>query len=675
MFKKILIANRGEIASRILRTAHKFGIKTVCVYSTVDKESQPIRMANEAYCIGDPNPADSYLNIKKIIDIAKQSGSEAIHPGYGFLSENPAFAAACQEAGICFIGPSAKAMALMGSKQTAKAALKGSAVPVIPGYHGTDTQTKTLQKAAQEIGFPLLIKAAAGGGGKGMRRVDQAADFLAALAACQREALNSFGSDLVILEKYLSPTRHIEVQVFGDNFGNYAHLYERDCSLQRRHQKIVEEAPGVNLSEDLRNKIGQSAVEVARHIGYTNAGTVEFLLDAENNYYFMEMNTRLQVEHVVTEMITNIDMVAWQLLIAANHPLPLQQADIKHQGHAIEVRVYAEDPENDFLPSTGTLTYCVKPDDTEQHLRIESSLQAGDKIGIYYDPLLTKIIAWGSTRTQALLKLKKGLDHFHLVGIKTNLDFLRSLVDAIAFSETSIYTDFLEKNPELIDRLKTKRPNTFTWAIAAIGGLLNNIKTQQNGHYYHDEPGSPWQRKDAWRLNYTNTHQIQLKHRDALATVTIKQQEDEFIVHVQEPNAPESQPVMVSAAFAAPSILQVIIEGRSEFFYFLKNHNDIYLYANHQSFVFQIIHPFDAVLKLEGHGAEELLSPMPGIIRQIYVKVGDKVTAGTALLTLEAMKMEHTIKATHAGIVKKIHYNVGDTVDAQVDLIEIAENT
>jgi 3-methylcrotonyl-CoA carboxylase alpha subunit len=671
MFKKILIANRGEIAARIIRTAHKLGIRTVGIYANGDKNSLPMQWANETYALGGDTPESTYLNIPKIIEIAQHTGCEAIHPGYGFLSENANFALACEQAGICFIGPSAQVIALMGSKQAARAALVNTDIPLIPGYEGAKQDADTLFKAAKAIGFPVLIKPSAGGGGKGMRIVSLEADFLSVLEQCQREAKAYFNDQTVILEKYLKPTRHIEMQIVVDHTGQAFHLFERDCSIQRRHQKIIEEAPCDSIDEELRERLGNMAIRVAKAVNYTNVGTVEFLVDAGGNPYFIEMNTRLQVEHAITEQITDIDLVAWQFAIAAKQTLPLSQENIKRRGHAIEVRIYAEDPENDFLPATGIIEEVVVPEPTHA-IRIESSLQAGDVIGIYYDPMLAKLIVWGETRCQAISLLQQSLEHFHIMGVKNNLNFLRKIVHSAVFLDSAIDTEFLTRNKRVLDT-PLPAPITLVWAVAAVGSLLSSIKHQQNGYYYHPEPGSPWQKTDHWRLNYNATHEIRLRNlsQGTEQILHIQRTQQTFMV-IREADAHKTETtISFEAGFVSPNIIQVIIDQRAQFFYCMQHKHSLYLFMNHTGFLFEIMDSFRVEKNIKSIPKEALESPMPGIIREVFVKVGDKVTKDMPLIAIEAMKMEHTLKAPYAGIVTNVFYKKGDTVEGRVILLDL----
>lgn len=674
MFNKVLIANRGEIAARLIRTAQKLDIKTVAVYSAVDAHSRILKMATEAYALGGTTSEETYLNIDKLLSIAKESGCDAVHPGYGFLSENPSFARACEAAKVCFIGPPASIIELMGSKQTAKETLINTEIPLIPGYLGKDQDPKRLLAEAENIGFPVMIKAAAGGGGKGMRLVHRPDHFQSALQSCQREAMHSFGNSEVILEKFLSHARHVEVQIFADNFDQIVHLFERDCSLQRRHQKIIEEAPAPHLQNKARERLYELAMAVGRHIHYRNAGTVEFLLDAQDQPYFIEMNTRLQVEHAVTEQITQLDLVEWQFIVAANKPLPKKQEEIHRQGHAFEIRIYAEDPAHNFLPSSGTLKQVLFPDAQPPYVRLESALTVDEPVSVYYDPLLAKLITWGETRVQALRQMQLAIDHVHILGVKTNLNYLRDIVQSSAFGRESVHIDFLAKHESAFLTLHPHTaPPPLAWAIAALGALLHSIKYKQNGFYYHAEPGSPWQSSDAWRMNSMVTHQIRLRHQEQVYEINLKQQEGEYILTLKGELETQGRSLILNAAFATPVILQVLIDERAQFFYFLREKKEIYLHFDHHGYTFEMLEPFEVKPPAEDERKQALVTPMPGIIREILVKIGDKVESGTPLMVIEAMKIEHTIKAHHAGVVQKVFYKIGDLVEADAEVIEIQE--
>eukprot|EP00658_Telonema_sp_P-2_P029312 TRINITY_DN2230_c0_g1_i4.p1 TRINITY_DN2230_c0_g1~~TRINITY_DN2230_c0_g1_i4.p1 ORF type:complete len:505 (-),score=131.57 TRINITY_DN2230_c0_g1_i4:163-1677(-) len=469
-FDKVLIANRGEIACRVIRTAKKLGVKTVSVYSDADANSRHVAMADEAYRIGPASSSESYLRGDKIIQVAQQSGAQAIHPGYGFLSENSEFALACKEAGVEFVGPPAAAIETMGSKSESKTVMEAAGVPCTPGYHNTaDLSPETLRTEAEKIGYPVMLKAVMGGGGKGMRIVHTAQDFDSQLESATREALNAFGDDQFIVEKFVEQPRHVEVQVFGDKFGNYVYLFERDCTTQRRHQKIIEEAPGPNISDDLRKQLGEAAVSAARAVDYVGAGTVEFIMDKSGEFYFMEMNTRLQVEHPVTEMITGQDLVEWQLKVAAGNELPKSQDQLQINGHSAEARIYAENPQQNFMPATGKLHHLVPPEDGEgTGVRVESGVLQGDTVSMWYDPMICKLVVWAPTRDLALKKLNDNLANYHVAGVPTNISFLRELAQHSAFVNfQDVDTSFIEKHyDELV-----KPPETVLESETALSSL------------------------------------------------------------------------------------------------------------------------------------------------------------------------------------------------------------
>ncbi len=514
MFEKILIANRGEIACRIVRSCRRLGIRTVAVYSEADRGARHVELSDEAHLLGPAPARDSYLKAERIIEIARRAGAEAIHPGYGFLAENAGFAEACEAGGLVFIGPPAAAIRAMGSKSAAKAIMERAGVPLVPGYHGEDQDPARLADAAQAIGWPVLIKASAGGGGKGMRVVEGPQGFAAALAAARREASSAFGDDRMLVEKYLTRPRHIEIQVFGDRHGNLVQLFERDCSIQRRHQKIVEEAPAPGLTEAGRAAIGEAAVAAARAIGYQNAGTVEFIVaDGGDNdrFYFMEMNTRLQVEHPVTEMITGQDLVEWQLRVAAGEPLPCRQDELAIRGHAIEVRIYAEDPARDFLPATGRLRHLATPAESA-HVRLESGVRAGDEVGIHYDPMLAKLIVWDEDRTSALRRLRSALEDCQVEGVTTNLELLGAIAAHPAFAAGELDTGFIERHRAELFSPPGPAPDP----VLAIGALSELLRVQAEAAAQAArslDPHSPWHQASGWRLNDDNFHTLELGRR------------------------------------------------------------------------------------------------------------------------------------------------------------------
>jgi len=687
MFKKILIANRGEIACRIIKTVQRLNIKAVAIFSSIDQHAKHVQMADAAYPIGHASAKDSYLNIETIISTALAAQVDAIHPGYGFLSENYEFALRCEQAGITFIGPPSSVIKQMGSKAAAKQTLADANVPLIPGYQGAAQDLVSLQQAATAIGYPLLIKASHGGGGKGMRLVTAASDFDSALASCQREAIAAFGNSEVILEKYLTHPRHIEVQIFADTFGNVVHLFERDCSIQRRHQKVIEEAPAHDLTSIIREKIWQTAVAAAKIINYRGAGTIEFLYE-DNKFYFMEMNTRLQVEHPATEMITKLDLVEWQILISANRPLPLTQEQIVMSGHAIEARVCAEDPANDFLPSIGTIAKIVLLTPTAQHnhlethyltmadaqhgteLRIDSGIQAGDRITIYYDPLLAKVIVHADSRSNAIHKLQQVLNNFHILGLQTNLGFLRTLLKLPAYQRENIDTNFIA-NSNLL--LPNELHNPDILHIALIAASILTLEQQQQP-ISSPLTTSPWAITSGWQLNQPacikfawlykdNTHALQLIGDHKNCEILLAGKTWQPIIALEPINTISKRLLLTIhnqtyAIIGMPLANGYYISMPSHTTY----HNlDYHFYLPSQ----------EALLAHQQHGDNTLQAPMPGIISKILVTPGDLVAANDPLLILEAMKMEHTIRSPFAGTIATIPYNKGDIVEEGCILISI----
>jgi 3-methylcrotonyl-CoA carboxylase alpha subunit len=519
MFKKILIANRGEIACRVIKTARSMGIATVAVYSEADANARHVRLADEAVLIGPPAARESYLLPERILDVARQTGAEAVHPGYGFLSENEGFAEACARAGIVFIGPPAAAIRAMGSKSAAKALMQEAGVPLTPGYHGDNQDPSFLAARADSIGYPVLIKASAGGGGKGMRRVDRAADFEAALASCKREARNSFGDEHVLVEKYVLRPRHIEIQVFGDTHGNCVYLFERDCSVQRRHQKVLEEAPAPGMTPERRAAMGKAAVDAAKAVGYVGAGTVEFIANQDGSFYFMEMNTRLQVEHPVTEMITGLDLVEWQLRVASGEPLPLSQEQLEIDGHAIEARIYAEDPDKGFLPSTGRLLHLSPPPESD-HVRIDTGVEQGDEITPHYDPMIAKLIVWGADRRQALARMRQALAQYRIVGVSNNVDFLARLVAVPSFANAELDTGLIEREQALLFPAAGEVP-VDVWLVAALAELLREQFLARKKAAQAVDPHSPWRALDGWLLNGRAQRKLALRFGETVKEIII----------------------------------------------------------------------------------------------------------------------------------------------------------
>ncbi len=651
MFNKILIANRGEIACRIIKTARSMGIHTVAIYSSVDKDSLHVRSADSAYFVGDAPAKDSYLNIANIIHIAKECGAQAIHPGYGFLSENPEFAKACNEVGIVFIGPSVEAMEAMASKQLAKQLLEKTNVPLTPGYHGSEQTEEKLLTEAKKIGFPVLIKAANGGGGKGMRAVYHESEFSAALAGAKRESLASFADDTMIIEKLVLHPRHVELQIMADNHGNVVHLFERDCSIQRRHQKIIEEAPAPNLSTHLRQKLAESACEVARSIKYSGAGTVEFLVDSSEHFYFMEMNTRLQVEHPVTEMITGLDLVAWQLKIAADELLPLPQENIQVHGHAIECRIYAEDPYQDFIPSIGQIHFLQEP--SGNGLRIDTGVQLSSQITMYYDPMIAKLIVWGANRDEALFKLKHALSHYFIGGVKTNIPFLQAICQHSKFKQAELSTDFLSKE-EIILPTPDKE---IALLMAVSFDYLNNINTLQDPLL---------QETFAWQSQISSHWIWRYKDKDELVEAFITPiNKNHFKVHFK------TQEHLIHAHFAS-NILRIETKTQNYQVTIENKKQSLTLYTSQGQITIERFNWGMLGAQTTAHKGQ-LTAPMPATVVAILKSIGEKVKAGERLIVLEAMKMEHTIHAPTDGILLDIFYAVGAQVNEGEELLSLSE--
>ena len=651
MFSSLLIANRGEIACRVMRTAKRLGIRTVAVYSDADANAWHVTVADHAVRIGPPPARESYLSIEAIIEAARASGAQAIHPGYGFLSENPSFADACLKAGIIFVGPPASAIRAMGLKDAAKALMIKAGVPVVPGYFGDDQSTERLAREAATIGFPVLIKAVAGGGGKGMRRVDGAADFSKALEGAQREAQAAFGEARVLVEKYMLSPRHIEIQVFADQHGNAVHLFERDCSLQRRHQKVIEEAPAPGMTDALRKKMGDAAVTCAKAIGYEGAGTVEFIIDGSkglglDSFYFMEMNTRLQVEHPVTEMITGLDLVEMQLRVAAGEKLPVQQSDLKISGHAVEVRLYAEDPVKGFLPSTGKLSRLSLPQPTE-HVRVDAGVTEGGDVSMFYDPMIAKVIAWSHTRTQALGTLADALETAEVAGVKTNLGFLISTLRHPEMIAARIDTGFIDRHRASLTSVSAElAQDAFMTAVVHV--LLQRRERV--------EGPSPWDRLDGWRVGgVAQTESLLLKSggKEMLARITYGA--ERWMIDI------EGSRIDVTAERLGNGALSVQAGSRRHQARAIEAKGQIIVLLLGRSFSFELHDP------LAGHdhadtGSHELRAPMPGKVIQMLAKPGEKVRRGQTLGVLEAMKMEHTLFAPGDFTVKTVPFKVGDQV-------------
>ena len=665
MFKKILIANRGEIACRVIKTARRLGVRTVAVYSEADAGARHVDLADEAYCIGPAAARDSYLRGDKILEAARLSGAEAVHPGYGFLSENADFAEACGKAGLVFIGPPPAAIRAMGSKSAAKNIMGKAGVPLVPGYHGDEQDPALLQKEADKIGYPVLIKASAGGGGKGMRIVEKAADFAAALASCQRESKASFGDERVLLEKYLTRPRHIEIQVFADTQGDALYLFERDCSVQRRHQKVLEEAPAPGMSQARRNSMGEAAVAAAKAIGYVGAGTVEFIAEpGERNsagtFYFMEMNTRLQVEHPVTEMITGLDLVEWQLRVACGEPLPRSQDELAISGHALEARIYAEDPAKNFLPSTGRIAHLVTPAES-RHVRIDTGVRAGDAITPYYDPMIAKLIVWDLDRPAALARMRAALEQFQVVGVTTNTEFLARLVGCEAFASADLDTGLIERNRDVLMSAPPVAGDEVL-ALAVLAELLSIERRAGERAAASGDPSSPWGNCDGWRLNQDNHHILVFRQGEREQAVTAHYRPGRF--ELELPGGRQS----LTGAWQPDGSLTAKLADRVLRANVVQSGQTLDLFFRGSRYRLELHDPALHEVETEARGGN-LAAPMPGKIIAVLTTVGAKVTKGMPLIILEAMKMEHTIIAPATGTVKAIHYKVGEQVADGAELL------
>jgi 3-methylcrotonyl-CoA carboxylase alpha subunit len=661
MFDKILIANRGEIACRIIKTARRLGISTVAVYSDADAGARHVRLADEAVLIGPAAVRESYLVGDRIIAAAKQTGAQAIHPGYGFLSENADFAGSCTAAGIVFIGPPVSAIRAMGLKSAAKALMEKAQVPLTPGYHGDNQDAEFLRSQADAIGYSVLIKASAGGGGKGMRLVEKSEGFIAALAACQREATSSFGDASVLVEKYVLRPRHIEIQVFGDTHGNCVYLFERDCSVQRRHQKVLEEAPAPGMTAERRAAMGCAAVEAAKAVGYVGAGTVEFIASQDGSFYFMEMNTRLQVEHPVTEMITGLDLVEWQLRVAAGEPLPLAQEQLEIRGHAIEARIYAEDPGKGFLPSTGRLVH-LEPPEESLHVRVDSGVDEGDEITPHYDPMIAKLIVWDDSRQRALARMQKALADYRVVGVANNIEFLSRLVACPAFAQADLDTGLIERERDYLFPENVAAPDE-AWQLVALAELLFEAHRAGEAAADDGDPHSPWHRRDGWRVNGAATRILTFRLGETRHSIEVAYAGNGFSLTFA------GDQIHAHGQLGRGGLLRAELGGRR------LNASVIAAGERRHVFLNGRVWPFAAVDPLyqvgEGGGGEgQLVAPMPGKVVALIAAPGTRVDKGAPLLVLEAMKMEHTITAPATGILKAFHYAVGDQVADGAELVD-----
>ncbi|MEC7648267.1 MAG: acetyl-CoA carboxylase biotin carboxylase subunit [Pseudomonadota bacterium] len=668
MIRKILIANRGEIACRVMRTAKQMGIKTVAVYSDADADSMHVEMADEAKYIGGARAQDSYLNVDAIAAAIRETGADGVHPGYGFLSENAAFAEACAEAGAAFIGPPPSAIRAMGSKSEAKRLMEEAGVPLLPGYHGDDQSDERLTAAAEEIGFPVMVKAAAGGGGRGMRMIGEAAALADGLAGARREAKAGFGDDTLLIEKYLGKPRHIEMQVFADTHGNAVHVFERDCSIQRRHQKVVEEAPAPGMTVEMRAAMADAAVKVAQAIDYVGAGTVEFLVEAERMgapdcFYFMEMNTRLQVEHPVSEMIAGVDLVEWQIRVADGEALPMTQDQIQLDGHAVEVRLYAEDPSRDFRPSPGPLDHFRTPlEDT--HVRIDTGVREGDEVTMHYDPMIAKVIGWDRDRTSAIARLGQALEKTHVVGTTTNLDFLSAICGSAAFIEADLDTGFIEQNAKTLFP-EAGAVDAATLALAALAELIWQGDAAARKGRVGGDPYSPWQMNDGWRVN--DRGHVDLPFRDGEEEETVIAYMDgagyRMVIREKE--------LTVRGAFNAEGRLAAEIDGHWVTASVIRHGEERHILGPLGTRQLVYVNLHQAQASSGSHGGR-LTSPLPGRVVSVVVAAGDMVSAGQILMVIEAMKMEHSITAPAASTVETVHFSEGDQVDEGAELVALS---
>jgi len=665
MFSKILIANRGEIACRVIKTARRLGIKTVAVYSDADRSARHVAMADEAVHIGPSAARESYLVAEKIIDAAKRTGAQAIHPGYGFLSENAGFAEACGKAGIVFIGPPPASIRAMGSKSEAKKIMEKARVPLVPGYHGDDQSAELLANEAKRIGFPVLIKASAGGGGKGMRVVESADKFADALAGAKREAKAAFADDHVLVEKYLTRPRHIEIQVFADGHGNCLYLFERDCSIQRRHQKVIEEAPAPGMDAGRRKAMGEAAVAAAKAIGYQGAGTVEFIADQDGTFFFMEMNTRLQVEHPVTEMITGQDLVEWQLVVAAGGRMPLAQDQLRIDGHAVEVRLYAEDPARNFLPSTGTLVHLKLPEEGA-HVRVDTGVRQGDTVTPFYDPMIAKVIVHDRDRASALRRMAVLMGETEVVGVTTNAALLKALCSHPAFVGGEVDTGFIERHRESLFP-KAVPTGDRAFAVATLARLVEwqDVPTPAA------DPYSPWSQQNGFRLLDEGHDEVRWRDGEREIAVIARRLRGGGL-RLELPGGAQEARVQRQAdgrlaiglgddTFVATVVRRVANDGGV----------DYAVFADGESRRLRLVDPLDVTqYEATATGEAAVRAPLPGKIIDLRVKAGDTVSKGQPLLVLEAMKMEHTLAAPADGKVKSVRYAVGEQVTEGAELVE-----
>ncbi|XP_034294789.1 methylcrotonoyl-CoA carboxylase subunit alpha, mitochondrial [Pantherophis guttatus] len=668
--EKVLVANRGEIACRVMRTARKMGVKSVAVYSEADRNSMHVAMADEAYCIGPAPSQQSYLSMEKIMQVARNTAAQAIHPGYGFLSENTEFAELCNQEGIIFIGPPSSAIRDMGIKSTSKAIMSAAGVPVVEGYHGEEQSDKFLEDQARRIGYPVMIKAVRGGGGKGMRIAFTEKEFQEQLESARREAKKSFNDDAMLIEKFVDNPRHVEVQVFGDQHGNAVYLFERDCSVQRRHQKIIEEAPGPGIKPEVRRKLGEAAVRAAKAVNYVGAGTVEFIMDSAHNFYFMEMNTRLQVEHPVTEMITGTDLVEWQLKVAAGEKIPLTQEEIVLKGHAFEARIYAEDPNNNFMPGAGPLLHLSTPP-ADSCTRIETGVRQGDEVSIHYDPMIAKLVVWAEDRPAALRKLRYCLQQYNIVGLSTNVDFLLNLSVHPEFEAGNVHTNFIpQHHSELFPPRRSI--SKVTLCQAALGLILKEKLVTDTFRLQTEDKFSPFASSSGRRINIPYVRNMILLDNEKNVNIAVQynldgsydmQIEDQFF-HVSGCLSRDDNNI----EYIRCSVNGVVYQSK-----LVVLDTAVYLFSSESHEQIDLPVPKYLTSTSSGGGHSGAVAPMTGTVDKVFVKSGDKVQIGDSLVVMTAMKMEHTIRAPKAGIIKKVLYQEGSQVNRHAPLVELEE--
>jgi len=665
---KVLIANRGEIACRVMKTAKLLGIQTVAVYSDADRNSMHVAMADQAVRIGPPASGQSYLRGDKILEVAKLTGAQAIHPGYGFLSENVEFAEQCQKEGVIFVGPPSSAIRDMGIKSTSKIIMEAAGVPVIHGYHGEEQSVEKLKSEAAKIGYPVMIKAVRGGGGKGMRIAMTEADFEPQLDSAKREAMKAFGDEVMLLEKFVVDPRHIEVQVFGDMHGNYVYLFERDCSVQRRHQKIIEEAPGPGLSWDVRRQLGEAAVRAAQAVNYVGAGTVEFVMDKDFNFYFMEMNTRLQVEHPVTEMITGVDLVEWQLNAAAGQVLPVKQEDINLRGWSFEARIYAEDPNNSFMPGAGPLDYLATPEAGED-VRIETGVRQGDQVSVHYDPMIAKLVVWSQDRDSALRKLKACLAEYNIQGLSTNVNFLLDLASHPEFVAGNVDTEFIPRHYDSLFPEKTVSDISLCEAVVASVLSDSSIKPKLSL-----DPTSPFAHLTGARFNHNLQQIVSLTHEGKSMSARVTSMGgNQFSVKIGDKNYSVNAKLTQNHQRNFTELV-TDIDGDISKQRVVVNADTVTLFTKEGSKEFRKPLPKYKSAGVGGGSLGDAVAPMPGVIEKVVVEDGAEVQAGDPLIIMIAMKMEYVIKAPKAGSVKKVNSKLGDFVEKGKVLVSFVED-